>query len=183
VGTTKHLAFQKFEPVDMSFRCAITPLGREIERRGVIFCFFQLPHVGVSPLELLLGCGSAFQYVPCSADQWVTVLLQPLLYKGNNKNPSSIVFPCLSDLGERVNYSDCRRGDSTCVVRWCSPLSFLCLSSSFLFVACYSFSLMFVGVAVQANAVQQCLSNEWKQESYYKETILEREQTERLVYP
>src|SRR6266702_6793650 len=29
MSATKHLAFQKFEPVDMSFRCAITPLRRE----------------------------------------------------------------------------------------------------------------------------------------------------------
>ena len=38
-----------------------------------------------------------------------------------------------------------------------------------LFVACYVFSLMFVGVAVwvavQRFLVQQCLRNEWKQES------------------
>ena len=59
---------------------------------------------------------------------------------------------------------------------------FCAWNGSFLSVACCYVSLKFVGVAVQANAVQQCLSNEWKQESYYKETILEREQTERLVY-
>src|SRR2546423_15566143 len=29
MSATKHLAFQKFEPVDMSFRRAIAPLGRE----------------------------------------------------------------------------------------------------------------------------------------------------------
>ena len=34
----------------------------------------------LSLLELSLGCDYAFQYLPCFADTWVPVLLQPLLY-------------------------------------------------------------------------------------------------------
>ncbi len=48
----------------------------ESERKGMIFCFFHSPHVGVRPLKLSRGCGSAWQQVPSSADQWVAVLLQ-----------------------------------------------------------------------------------------------------------
>jgi hypothetical protein len=33
---TKHLALQKFEPIDMSLRDAITPLGRESGANGGI---------------------------------------------------------------------------------------------------------------------------------------------------
>src|SRR5258708_17661408 len=37
MSATKHLAFQKFEPVDMAFRSAITPLRRESgANRGII---------------------------------------------------------------------------------------------------------------------------------------------------
>jgi hypothetical protein len=51
--------------------------------------------------------------------------------------------------------SACRRGDSTHIVRWCLPLSFLCLKSLFLSMAYYCCLLMFSGVAVRV-AVQHC---------------------------
>jgi hypothetical protein len=60
--------------------------AQEIERRGVVSRFFDLPQGELSHLELSLGCGSAFQHLPCSADNWVAVLL---LYKGENTNASS----------------------------------------------------------------------------------------------
>ena len=60
-----------------SLLCFFAP---EIERRGGIFRFFHLPQGELSPLEPTLGCGSAFQHYPCSADTWVAMLLRPLLY-------------------------------------------------------------------------------------------------------
>jgi hypothetical protein len=60
--------------------------AQEIERRGVVFCFFHPPQGTLSPLEISLGCGSALQHLPCSADNWVAVRL---LYKDENKNATS----------------------------------------------------------------------------------------------
>ena len=69
----------------------------------------------------------------------------------------------MSCTGDRVSCSACRRGDSTRLVHWCLPVSLLCLKWLFSVhsVLCF-FGCQFAGVAVrvavQANAVQQCLT-------------------------
>ena len=85
---------------------------RNREQRRYLL-FLHPPQGVLSSLDLSLGCGSAFQHLLCFADKWVTMLFQPLLYKGNNKNVSSPLYPCLSYDGDRIKSSACRRGDLT----------------------------------------------------------------------
>src|SRR5437588_8617400 len=46
MSTTKHLALQKFEPVDMSFRGAITPLRRESGANSGIIATYPVDKTG-----------------------------------------------------------------------------------------------------------------------------------------
>jgi len=47
--------------------------AQALERKNVILCCCHLPLVGMRPLKLSLG--SAWQHLPCSADQSVTGVL------------------------------------------------------------------------------------------------------------
>jgi hypothetical protein len=85
----------------------------------MILCSFHAPHVGVSTLELSLGCGSAWHHVPSSADQWGAVMSRVavrLLYKGEFKEASSSLYPYLSSGRVRIKYSELPKGglDTPC---------------------------------------------------------------------
>ena len=48
---------------------AIVPLRASNRvKKEVIFCFFHPLQVEMCPLELSLGCGAAWQQIPCFAD-------------------------------------------------------------------------------------------------------------------
>jgi hypothetical protein len=74
-GSKKMFGMPKIEPDFLIGWCSpsflFTPA---IERKGVILFCCHPPLVEVRPLKLSLGCGSAWQQIPSSADQWGAVL-------------------------------------------------------------------------------------------------------------
>ena len=63
MSATKHLAFQKFEPVDMSFRRAITPLRRESGVNSGIIATYPVDKT--REFSHMIGFGSVEPGVQC----------------------------------------------------------------------------------------------------------------------